>query len=226
MSAPRPKTQRFQLLLSDCIKKAVEATRSRHDANFRYTLPFLPGNAFQVAQGYGGTFTHFGHSHYAIDFWMKQGTPICAARSGRVMRVVQHFTEGGLDASHWHQCNRVDIRHSDGSFACYCHLKVNGAAVREGQNVSAGEVIAYSGNTGYSGGPHLHFQVTHQETNSGVPTFFEDHRGEAMTLVEGHFYSRRSPSNWGAKLQSAYPGFYNMLVYSRYLWLDRLGRQR
>lgn len=47
----------------------------------------------------------------------------------------------------------------DNTWAIYVHLKVNGVAVTEGQRVNVGDLIGYSGNTGNSTGPHLHFAV-------------------------------------------------------------------
>ena len=49
--------------------------------------------------------------------------------------------------------------HDDGTEAQYVHLTLNGALKNEGDNVTQGEVIALSGNTGKTTGPHLHFQV-------------------------------------------------------------------
>ena len=49
--------------------------------------------------------------------------------------------------------------HEDGTEAQYIHLTYNGALKNEGDNVNQGEIIALSGNTGKSSGPHLHFHV-------------------------------------------------------------------
>ena len=53
--------------------------------------------------------------------------------------------------------NCVEVRHSDGVLAKYLHLSEN--KVEPGDRVSAGDVLALSGNTGHSTGPHLHYQL-------------------------------------------------------------------
>jgi murein DD-endopeptidase MepM/ murein hydrolase activator NlpD len=58
------------------------------DADVIYELPFELGARFRVLQGYGGTYSHTGDSHYSLDFSMPEGTQTCAARSGIVYRVV------------------------------------------------------------------------------------------------------------------------------------------
>ncbi|EKS00485.1 peptidase, M23 domain protein, partial [Leptospira mayottensis 200901122] len=51
------------------------------------------------------------------------------------------------------------ILHKDGSIAEYAHLKHKGISVQIGQIVQTGERIGFSGNTGFSSAPHLHFHV-------------------------------------------------------------------
>jgi len=55
--------------------------------------------------------------------------------------------------------NEIVIKHSNGEFTDYCHLKHKGVLVKPGQKVKAGDIIGYSGNTGWSIKPHLHFVV-------------------------------------------------------------------
>src|SRR5690348_6109735 len=59
----------------------------RYD-HFLYELPYLMGERFCIAQGYGGTYSHSGDAFDSIDFRMPEGTPICAARGGIVYHVV------------------------------------------------------------------------------------------------------------------------------------------
>lgn len=92
-------------------------------------------------------------SHSGVDFRASIGTPVLAAASGTVVGT------GDTDLT----CPRASfgkwilIRHDNGLSTAYGHLSLTKAA--KGQRVSAGEVIAYSGNTGHTTGPHLHLTV-------------------------------------------------------------------
>ena len=109
---------------------------------WRTTSHFTPGNA--------------GVGLYAIDFGMPLGTPIVATRAGKVVSARDHFADGnGRDLEE----NYVMIQHDDSTVARYIHLKQGGVRVKVGQVVRQGERIALSGNTGDTGGPHLHFDV-------------------------------------------------------------------
>jgi murein DD-endopeptidase MepM/ murein hydrolase activator NlpD len=133
---------------------AFAPTDARSDPAARYGLPFDP-----VFPRYlENTDTHSGRHQHAFDFVMPVGTSIRAAREGVVARVVDGFTKGGRDPSLAPFANLVLVLHSDGTFTSYVHLS-KGIPVKEGQRVSRGQVLGSSGNTGYSGAPHLHFAV-------------------------------------------------------------------
>jgi len=85
--------------------------------------------------------------HAGIDFGIGTGTPVRAAQSGTV---IMAGWQGGYG-------NTVVISHGGGLTTLYAHN--SRLAVRSGQHVSAGQVVAYSGSTGLSTGPHLHFEV-------------------------------------------------------------------
>ena len=100
-----------------------------------------------------------GKLHRAIDLRAAVGTPVYAAEDGTVDWVQAwngHSTSG--DQSYG---NLVRIRHADYNGGklqtLYAHLKES--KVKYGQAVKEGELIGYSGNTGNSTGPHLHFEV-------------------------------------------------------------------
>lgn len=122
-----------------------------------YILPFEPGAARLVWR----TTSHFnpgnkGVGLYAIDFEMPIGTPLIAARSGKVVAVQDTFVDGNdRDLEE----NFVMIQHSDGTVARYIHMRLRGSLVTVGQEVKQGQRIGFSGNTGQTGGPHLHFDV-------------------------------------------------------------------
>jgi murein DD-endopeptidase MepM/ murein hydrolase activator NlpD len=85
--------------------------------------------------------------HNGIDIGVDTGTPVRAAMDGSV-------TETGYNSSFG---NYIILYHHAGWESLYGHLQT--ISVKTGQHVAAGQRIAYSGNTGYSTGPHLHFSV-------------------------------------------------------------------
>lgn len=131
-----------------------------------YSLP-LEGASWELGQGFHGGFSHGDAANrYAIDLIVDEGTPVLAARAGIVMEAQSGFGRGSTDlARDFDRANLVRILHDDGSMAIYAHLREQGVLVRAGEKVSLGQVIAISGNTGYSSGPHLHFCV---QVNRGM----------------------------------------------------------
>jgi murein DD-endopeptidase MepM/ murein hydrolase activator NlpD len=122
---------------------------------YRYPLPWQ-GGPFRLTQGANGRYSHFTpKGRYALDIAMPEGTPIVAARSGMVVKIENDQSGRGNNPSG----NFVRILHDDGTMGVYLHLMRGSVQVREGQQVSIGERIARSGNTGNSTGPHLHFVI-------------------------------------------------------------------
>jgi murein DD-endopeptidase MepM/ murein hydrolase activator NlpD len=154
---------------------------AQHDVNYRYSLPYKKGEYYPVVQGFGGGYSHQGASKYAIDIAMPVGTPIHAARDGVVIDVLEKHNRGGASRRYAEYANFVVILHSDDTTGEYYHLKRNGALVEVGDKVIAGQAIAYSGNTGFSSLPHLHFAVykakSHGEYQS-LPIEFDQKVGQ------------------------------------------------
>lgn len=122
---------------------------------FRYPHPWR-GGPFRLAQGANGRYSHFGpKGRYAMDIAMPEGTPIIAARGGVVVKVENGQSGRGTHPSG----NFVRILHPDGTMGVYLHLMRGSLVVGEGQRVDQGDLLAHSGNTGNSTGPHLHFVV-------------------------------------------------------------------
>ena len=164
---------------------------AQHDDSYVYQLPYASGSAFRVTQGYNGSFSHTGSNKYAIDWQMPEGTPVYAARGGTVIKVKDESDIGGASIKYDPYNNYVLIHHDDGTLAHYCHLQKGGCRVRPGQVVLAGELIAHSGNTGFSSGPHLHFCVF--KTKNGreresIPVKFKTAGEKAITLRTGRNY--------------------------------------
>lgn len=100
----------------------------------------------RISSSYG---PRWGSMHNGIDIAVVTGTPIRAAADGRV---IYSGANGGYGIM-------VIIDHGSGVETRYAHHSRNVATV--GQNVKRGDIIAYSGNTGNSTGPHLHFEIRH-----------------------------------------------------------------
>ncbi|MFN2334638.1 MAG: peptidoglycan DD-metalloendopeptidase family protein [Wenzhouxiangellaceae bacterium] len=157
-----------------------------HDPDFQYQAPIPKNITLRIGQGFNGRFTHQQpHSRYAVDIPLAVGTPILAARAGRVMDVERYFHQNGQDRErHGPRANYVRIVHTDGSMAVYAHLDYDAVLVRPGQQVEAGTTIARSGNTGFSTGPHLHFavQVNRDMQLISVPFSMVDGAGRPVEL--------------------------------------------
>lgn len=95
--------------------------------------------------GYGW---RWGRMHRGIDIAAPVGTPIFAAADGEV--IFSGWNSGGYG-------NLVRIKHPDGSVTLYAHNSK--LLVRRGQYVTQGQQIAKMGSTGFSTGPHLHFEI-------------------------------------------------------------------
>jgi murein DD-endopeptidase MepM/ murein hydrolase activator NlpD len=131
---------------------------SIHNDKYLYRLPYKLGTSKLVTQSFNGKFSHFGNSQYAVDFAMKIGTKIYASRDGIVIMTKNNGSKSG-SKKYIKEANFITIKHKDGTYAKYAHLKKGGVRVKVGQKVKRGQFIGFSGNTGYTKGPHLHFVV-------------------------------------------------------------------
>ncbi len=85
--------------------------------------------------------------HSGIDIANKLDTPVCSAFGGKVLEVGKSNAYG----------NYIIMRHSNNLTTFYGHL--NSVKVSQNMNIRRGEIIGYMGSTGYSTGPHLHFEI-------------------------------------------------------------------
>lgn len=150
----------------------------KDDTSYVYELPYENGKSHLLAQGY---FSHFSHrERAALDFKMKRGTKIYAAREGIVIRIKENGDRGGWNRKYRPYGNNIVIQHSDSSRAGYWHLQKDGALVNVGDTVKKGQLIGLSGKTGYALFPHLHFIVWDFDKNGNwrqVPTRFQTRKG-------------------------------------------------
>lgn len=132
-----------------------DVRQGNFDNDYVYDLPYETGASWKIVQGYNGSFSHQGEN--SLDFDMPEGSEVHAAREGVVIAVVQNFNGNCWSEECKKMANYVLIMHPDGTIADYSHLLNNGAKVSVGETVQRGQLIALSGNTGFSRGPHLHF---------------------------------------------------------------------
>ena len=130
------------------IAEAEKASEVNYDVPISYT-----GGTFQWPVSTGGVITstfgpRWGTIHRGLDIGCSEGTPIVAGESG-VVTISQYSSSAG---------NFVAINHGGGVSTVYMHNSQ--LLVSVGQTVSRGDVIALSGNTGNSTGPHCHFAVS------------------------------------------------------------------
>jgi murein DD-endopeptidase MepM/ murein hydrolase activator NlpD len=129
-------------------------------------MPLLVNLMENLTQAYGATeFAQLAYSsqfHNGIDIRASVGTPVFAAEGGRVMAV------GNTDKycpPVWYGRKKyggsygkyIVIQHNNNLSTLYSHLSLQ--LVKVGAIINRGDVIGYSGNTGFTTGPHLHFTV-------------------------------------------------------------------
>ena len=160
----------------------------KEDSSYIYTLPFEHKKKVFLVQGYESMFSHRGEK--ALDFKVKTGTKVCAARAGIVTAARKDSDKRGLKTKNLSDGNYIFIQHDDGSEANYWHFKKDGVLVNVGETVQTGQLIGYSGNTGFSAFPHLHFEVRGYDAAgkyNQLATLFYTRQG-VVYLRPGKFY--------------------------------------
>lgn len=123
-------------------------------------VPFGCGYAFPVSQTHN-VGSHLQNDTWAWDFRMPEGTPVVAAAAGVVRVARGDSAEGGCDPKFAPYANYVVLDHRDGLESQYLHF--SSVSVKPGQQVKAGELLGYSGKTGWACGAHLHFKVARHD---------------------------------------------------------------
>lgn len=111
-----------------------------------------PVDGAKISSGFGMRFhpiLHYSTQHKGIDFAVMSGTPVMAAGSGTIDYAGTNGSYGVY----------VRIKHDGTHQTAYAHLSRLAKGIRPGTHVAQGQTIAYSGSTGRSTGPHLHYEV-------------------------------------------------------------------
>jgi len=156
-----------------------------------YVLPYPPGLSYHVLQGNCGGFSHTSASAlaFAYDVRMPIDEAVTAARGGVVVVVEESFRD--FDNVRGHE-NGVHVDHGDGTVGAYVHFTFEGAAVAVGQAVAPGDTLGWSGHTGFSTEPHLHFDVRtgcDGDACTTVPVTFRNTAANPRGLVAGLPYA-------------------------------------
>lgn len=136
---------------SPCLERAVFGD----PADSAYVLPFAVGEEYYLSQSY--CFSEGGHSNQlSYDFDMPIGVQVLATRAGVVKEKREDSPDTGLG---YGEHNYIFLQHEDGTVGFYAHLMMDGVEVDVGDEINVGDFIAWSGNSGLTGKPHLHFGV-------------------------------------------------------------------
>ncbi len=141
----------MELEETTCYNRAIFGDPEDSD----YILPYPVGAAYPVYQSY--CWRTGGHrNQLAYDFTIPIGDTIVAARSGIVREIREDSPDNGEGVG---EHNYVFIQHEDGTLAFYAHLMQYSIIVEPDDTVEIGQYFAFSGNSGESDEPHLHFGV-------------------------------------------------------------------
>lgn len=144
----RKKEQKRQKFLAARARQLfISRSTSRETSNLRFEGN--PQGGFIVPIRHKGISRGLSRYHMGIDYRANLGTPVVAAQAGRVIEIT-HGWAGGFGIS-------VLLDHGGGLTTRYAHL--SRAVAQIGAQVGQGQIIGYSGSTGYSTGPHLHFET-------------------------------------------------------------------
>lgn len=118
----------------------------------RGLLMKTPVDGARISSGFGSRFhpvLGYTRMHQGVDFAVPSGTPVMSAGAGTVSFMGRTRGYGNL----------VKISHGNGYSTNYAHLSRFAPGMRRGARVRQGQIFAYSGNTGMSTGPHLHYEI-------------------------------------------------------------------
>jgi murein DD-endopeptidase MepM/ murein hydrolase activator NlpD len=140
---------------ASCVSQFAEKYPEPQDSPF--VLPWRIGETYTLTQGNCTLESHnlANNNHMSFDFKMPIGTSVVAIADGKVIFVTEHFKDN-IDMA-YQQANLIAIEHKGGIISWYAHLQFQGVKVKVDDEVLQGDVIGFSGNSGDSAYPHLHF---------------------------------------------------------------------
>jgi len=144
------------LLLVTTLAQFPPAAAAEKPAPPEFAVPFGCGLRFPVSQAHS-VGSHLHNDTYAWDFKMPEGIPIVAAGDGVVRLARGDSAVGGCGPQFAAHANYVVISHPNGLETQYLHFQ--SVLVKAGAQVKKGDVIGFSGKTGWACGSHLHFKV-------------------------------------------------------------------
>ena len=154
-----------QILLQNESYRELTSLAESHEVQLSEMPAILPVNG-KITSGFGSRFhpvLKITRPHPGLDFHAPMGTPVFATGNG----VIEEATSGaGLG-------RYVKMEHATAGYVTvYAHLSRIAPGIRKGKSIKRGEVIGYSGNTGLSEAPHLHYEVRDLTGRSLNPLFF------------------------------------------------------
>ena len=182
------------LALANTLFEANKSSKTLNSDSVSKTVEFQPilpiGNIKNISSPFGkrlDPFTGLLENHQGVDYPAAIGTPILATANGTI-------TQAGYNGGYG---NLVEIDHGQGYTSKYGHASQ--ILVRIGQHVQKGQVIALVGSTGYSTGPHLHFEMAqHGQAFNPLAFMIEG-------LQSGSTYSSVTYSGKGTTYINNYP---------------------
>lgn len=158
-----------QMALQGASYRELEKVAASRSQRLKQLPAIRPANG-PIVSGYGmrhHPVLEVRKMHSGVDFLVRRGTPVNATGDGVVRRASQNSAYGTF----------VDIRHPEAGYITrYAHLSEIADDLRRGEEVKRGDTIGYSGNSGRTTGPHLHYEVRtpEGETLDPMPFFVPD----------------------------------------------------
>lgn len=168
-----------QMALQDASYRELTSIAANRSDRLEQLPAIRPANG-PIVSGYGmrhHPVLEVRKMHAGVDFLLRRGTPVMATGNGTIQRASQNSAYG----------NFVDVEHPEAGYVTrYAHLSRIPDEVRRGVRVERGDTIGYSGNSGRTTGPHLHYEVRtpEGETLDPMPFFVPDMTPEAYRKLE------------------------------------------